>query len=336
MAVWPGGAKPFLWAQGEDGHNGSAMNLRFLEAFHWAVALQSVTRAAERLHLTQSALSARIAALEQELGVVLLDRRDKQQFRLTQAGQRFHGLAQQMLRLQRRVKEEMAGHARGTEPLGDADQRPVHLRIGAMESVLHSWLSDWLLSLRETLPAFELALTVDTSLELVAQLRRGQLDLVLASLPAADTGALRSQPLPSMPMVCLGPQSLPPLPGRRRRYGLKDLAAHELLTFQRGSQPHQALLQLFQDAGQEPPRIHTLSSVAALLQLVRAGFGIATLPQAVAQRALRESSAAGDVHILPCNFELAPLQLHASYRPDPASSLIETLLATVQPFAQRG
>ncbi|MEJ6006266.1 LysR family transcriptional regulator [Paucibacter sp. AS339] len=311
------------------------MNLRFLEAFHWAVSLQSVTRAAERLHLTQSALSARIAALEQELGVVLLDRRDKQQFRLTQAGQRFHGLAQQMLRLQRQVKEEMGRHGDGADK-DTGPRRPVHLRIGAIESVLHSWLSDWLLSVRETLPEFELALTVETSLELVEQLRRGQLDLVFASLPAADTAALRSRPLPSMSMACLGPQSLPPLRGRRRRYGLRDLAGQELLTFQRGSQPHQALLQLFQDAALEPPRIHTISSIAAMLQLVQAGFGIATLPLAVAQRVVRQQMPAVALQILPCNFELAPLLMHASYRPDPASDLIEELLASAQPFAEQG
>jgi DNA-binding transcriptional LysR family regulator len=54
------------------------MNLRFVEAFYWVASLKSVTRAAEKLFLTQSAMSSRIAALEEELGVLLLDRRDKQ------------------------------------------------------------------------------------------------------------------------------------------------------------------------------------------------------------------------------------------------------------------
>ena len=41
------------------------MNLRFVEAFHWVATLKSVTRAAEKLFLTQSAVSSRIAALEE-------------------------------------------------------------------------------------------------------------------------------------------------------------------------------------------------------------------------------------------------------------------------------
>ena len=64
------------------------MNLRFVEAFVWVARLQSITRAAEKLFLTQSAVSSRIASLEEELGVPLVDRRDRV-FRLTNAGNRF-------------------------------------------------------------------------------------------------------------------------------------------------------------------------------------------------------------------------------------------------------
>jgi DNA-binding transcriptional LysR family regulator len=89
------------------------MNLRFVEAFYWVVSLKSVSRAAEKLYITQSAMSSRIAALEEELGVLLLDRRDKQ-FRLTVAGMRFFNHAQRLLALQREIKSEMgAGRQRG-------------------------------------------------------------------------------------------------------------------------------------------------------------------------------------------------------------------------------
>ena len=50
------------------------MNLRFVEAFYWIASLKSISRAAEKLHLTQSAMSSRISTLEDELGVLLLDR----------------------------------------------------------------------------------------------------------------------------------------------------------------------------------------------------------------------------------------------------------------------
>ena len=146
------------------------MNLRFVEAFYWVVTLKSVTRAAEKLHLTQSAMSSRVAALEQELGTLLLDRRDKQ-FRVTVAGMRFHAHAEKLLALQRDIKAEMGGGA----------SQPVTLRVGAIESVVHSWLIDWLRDMRVRHPALALELTVEASPILVDQLQRGTLDLALAA-----------------------------------------------------------------------------------------------------------------------------------------------------------
>lgn len=283
------------------------MNLRFVEAFHWAVSLRSVTRAAEKLHITQSALSSRIAALEEELGVVLLDRRDKQ-FRLTLAGQRFHALAQRLLELQRQVKEEMGSNA----------GRPVALRIGAIESVVHSWLTGWLQEMRAGNPDFELELTVETSPVLVDQVRRGAQDLVFAAVPASDTTGVRTRALASMPMAFIGHRAL----HTRRRYALSDLAGFDLLTFQRGSQPHQSLLQLFQESGLPLPRVHAISSISAMVQLVEGGFGIATLPQAVAQQLGQWLP----LQALRSDTTLEPLPIHASYREDPSSQLTETVL----------
>ncbi len=154
--------------------------------------LKSVTRAAEKLSLTQSAMSSRIAALEEELGVMLLDRRERQ-FRLTIAGMRFLVHAQRMLELQREAKAEMGS---GTEPA-------VPLRLGAIESVLHSWLIPWIETLRAERPALALELTVETTPMLLEQMRRGTLDLAFAALPAAGEG-VRTRPLPPMEMVFVG------------------------------------------------------------------------------------------------------------------------------------
>lgn len=291
------------------------MNLRFVEAFSWAVSLKSVTRAAEKLHLTQSALSNRISSLEEELGVVLLDRRDKQ-FRLTVAGQRFHTLALQMLELQRQVKEEM-GSARG---------RAMVLRIGAIESVVHSWLTEWLQKMRETHPDFELELTVETSPVLVDQVRRGAQDLVFTAVPAAES-SVRTRLLPSMPMVFVGHLQL----HTKRRYTLAAIGEHDLLTFQRSSQPHQDLLQMFQDAALPKPRVHAISSISAMVQLVEGGFGIATLPQAAVERL----SSRLPLRVLRCEAPLAPLPIHASFREDPSSQLTEAVLDSALGFVSR-
>jgi DNA-binding transcriptional LysR family regulator len=285
------------------------VNLRSVESFYWVVMLRSVTRAAEKLHLTQSAMSSRVAMLEQELGVQLLDRRDKQ-FRITQAGQRFFGHAERLLELQCDIKAEM----------GTASIQPVLLKVGAFESASHSWLMDWVRSVHTANPMLALELTVETSPVLVDLLSRGALDLAIAALPATGTG-IRSLALPSMSMAFVGHAEL----HRRRRWSPAQLAEQELITFQRGSQPHVALLDLLNRSGAEPSRIHTVSSISAMSQLVEDGLGIATLPRQVLQRLRRRMP----LKALNCEAAMPPLPMHLSWRVDPTLVVQKALIDSV-------
>ena len=288
------------------------MNLRFVEAFYWVATLKSVSRAAEKLFLTQSAMSARVAALEEELGVLLLDRRDKQ-FRLTVAGSRFVSYSQKLLELQREIKTEM----------GSGMALSASLRIGAIESVLHSWLIPWIEKLRVEQPGLELELTVETTPVLMDQVQRGAQDIVFAALPAGGEG-VRTKALPAMAMCFVGQA----VQHRKRAYTLADLAKGELLTFQRGSQPHVALLDALRMAKIEQKRIHTISSISAMAQLVQGGFGVATLPLAAAERLVEVQG----LRVLKCNTSLPPLPLHASYRSDPATGLVDGVLKSALAF----
>ncbi|CAG1012561.1 HTH-type transcriptional regulator BenM [Burkholderiales bacterium] len=281
------------------------MNLRFVEAFYWVVTLKSVTRAADKLFLTQSAMSSRIAALETELGVLLLDRRDRR-FRLTVAGTRFYAHAQRLLELQRNIKAE----------LGSSASLAVSMRIGAIESVLHSWLMPWIGRLRADHPSLELELTVETTPVLLDQIRRGALDVALTALPAGTEG-IRSLALAPMEMVFVGNARQ----HKRRIYTIEELAELELLTFQRGSQPHVALTEIFHAAQLQARRIHTISSISAIVQLVLGGFGVATLPRSAIERFV----SAPELKVLKTKLVLPPLPIHLNYRIDPASPLLETV-----------
>ncbi|GDY38319.1 LysR family transcriptional regulator [Acidovorax sp. NB1] len=288
------------------------MNLRFVEAFYWVASLKSVTRAAEKLFLTQSAMSSRIAALEEELGVLLLDRRDKH-FKLTVAGARFLVYAKRMLELQRQLKAEM----------GSGGPLEVSIRLGAIESVLHSWLIPWVEQLRKDNPLLELELTVETTPVLLDQIRRGTLDAVFAALPAAADG-IRSQAVTPMEMVFVGNSKT----HRKRRYALEDFAGADILTFQRGSQPHVSLLDTLRQAQVEPRCVHTISSISAMVQLVQGGFGVATLPRLAVQRLL----AFPDLRALACDTALRPLPIHVSYHEDPSSPAMEAVVRSALSF----
>jgi DNA-binding transcriptional LysR family regulator len=289
------------------------MNLRFVEAFYWVATLQSVSRAAEKLYITQSAMSARIAALEQELGTVLLDRRDKQ-FRLTFAGQRFLKHAARLLELQREIKREMGGEV----------PPEVQMRIGAIESVLHSWLIPWVEQLRTEYPALELELSVETTPVLIELVRRGALDIVFTASPANAEG-VRSRSLPPMEMCFLGNAKV----HRRRLWRISDFADTDLMTFQRGSVPHVALVDQLKAAGVQPRKVHAISSISAMVQLVQGGFGVATLPLAAARRL---PDTAG-LKVLRCEQPLPALPIHANWRVDPSSGTAEQVLKSALAFA---
>lgn len=289
------------------------MNLRFVEAFYWVASLKSISRAAEKLCLTQSAMSSRIAKLEEELGVLLLDRSDKQ-FKLTGAGTRFLVHANQLLELQREAKADM----------GAGIEAPVSMRIGAIESVLHTWLIPWLEQLRLEQPGLELELAVETTPILTEQIQRGMLDLVFAVLPSSADG-VRNHALTPMDMVFVGN------PRRHTKdvYQLDELAELELLTFQKGSQPNVTLLDLFRQKRLQPKKVHGISSISAMVQLVQGGFGVALLPRAAVERLTGFAS----LKIMVCEEHLKSLPIHASYREDPTTNIIEKVVQSAILFA---
>lgn len=293
------------------------MNLRFVEAFYWTVSLKSVTRCAEKLFITQSAVSARIAALEEELGIALVDR-GQAGFAITTAGTRFFQYAGRMLELQQEARQQ----------LGAKQMLPERLRVGVIESVLHSWLVPWLDEIRRQFPEVAMELTVETTPVLTDQIRRGLQDLVIAALPASSEG-IEQIALDAMPMVWVTPPGM----FRKKTIALEEIAKHEMLTFQRGSQPHTALLERLKIrrsvAQTKGAKIHNISSLSAMIRLVKSDFGLATLPRA----ALEEPVRAKEVSVIQSEPSLAPLPIYLSFRSDPSAPLIQQATILVKQFS---
>ena len=290
------------------------MNLRFVEAFVWVARLKSITRGAEKLCLTQSAVSSRIAALEEELGTQLLDRRHPG-FRLSDAGTRFLVYADRLLALQSELKNE----------LGTPEEHPFSLRIGAIESVLHTWLIPMVDRLKKIVPKIEFELSIETTPLLNEQIKRGALDLVFSAIPATGEGIL-SETMPPLEMVLVGPEQM----AGDTPLALEAILGHELMTFQRGSQPHIALISALRNAGASSKRVHSISSVSALVRLVDSGFGLATLPRAVTEQ-LRQRNG---ICALESALQLDPLPVFASYWSDPAAPVLKQAVGAALAIAK--
>jgi len=288
------------------------VNLRFVETFVWVARLQSITRTAEKLFLTQSAVSSRISVLEEEIGAPLLDRRDRQ-FRLTHAGERFLVHAERLLALQSDLKSELGSH----------DATRFSLRIGSIETILHAWLIPTMEWVRRSKPNIEFELNVEITPVLCQQICRGSLDLIFAAEPAIGKGVV-SEKFPPLEMVFVGPASM----RGNENLSIDELLNRELLTFQRNSQPHLALLECLGNEGISGKRVHTVTSISALVKLVESGFGLATLPKV----AVNELKLHHSIVPIKTALQLVPLPLYASYLSPPATRELEESVADALAF----
>jgi DNA-binding transcriptional LysR family regulator len=81
----------------------------------------------------------------------------------------------------------------------------------------------------------------------------------------------------------------------------------------------------------EPKKVHAISSISAMVQLVQGGFGVALLPRIAVQRL----TGFADLKLLNCDVQLKSLPIHASYRTSPTSSMVETVVESAVEFAGR-
>ncbi|MFM0527321.1 MULTISPECIES: LysR family transcriptional regulator [Paraburkholderia] len=282
------------------------MNLRFLETFVWLARLRSFRLTAERLHATQAAISSRISALEQELGVRLFERGPKEAT-LTQNGTKALPFAEQMLKLNQAM----------ISSVGDRSKVSGLLRLGAIESIVHTWLPDLLKRIRDEYPNLAIELTSDTSSNLSTQLINGHIDVSFQTTAIAVSD-MTNVPLGSLPMRWM---ASPVLNLSAQALTEAELSAYPVLSFARHSPPHEFLANLFAASGDAQVQINCLSSVAAIIRLVVDGFGIAVLPPAFVMRELE----AGQLQLLQVTHRVPALPLVAAYRRTPDSLLSESI-----------
>ncbi|KTB67668.1 MULTISPECIES: LysR family transcriptional regulator [Pseudomonas] len=290
------------------------MNLKFLETFVWVAKLKSFRLTAEKLFTTQASISSRIAVLESELGVKLF-LRDSRGVSLTPEGLKVLDYAEQMMVTMQGLKQS----------LETTSSKVGRIRIGAMDTVIHTWLSQLVAQLMEHFPRVEIELVADTALNLSDQLQKGFLDLILQTdLLRLET--VRSLELASHPMAWIvASQSI----YNRDYASLAELAQERIITYSKNSHPHQDVLSLMQANGVASPRMNCVNSVSAITRLLRDGFGIGALPPVL----VMEELARGELVMLPMEQRLPNLQVVVSWRV--GVELVEEIVGLCQKVVAR-
>ncbi len=291
------------------------MNMRFLETFVWLAKLRNFRVTAEKLHTTQAAVSSRIATLEQELGVRLFDRGDRE-VTLTHEGGKALVFADRMVR----TMHEMMGS------LKDRTLYTGVIRIGVIESIIHAWFPELMARIHRTYPQLEVELSGDTTIKLMEQFGKGHLDLILQTDNVVAAG-VQNLALCDFPMRWVGATSLD-LHGEQLTLG--DLANFPILSFSRNSGPHRFLERLFDERVGRSVHVNCMTSVSAMIRLVVDGFGLAMIPPAIIQREL----ANGDVQMLKLDIEMPDMPLVCSFRSGLETPLFQQVAVEAQQTAQ--
>lgn len=245
------------------------LELSDLEAFVVLADLLHFGRAAERLHVTQPALSKRIKRLEEKVGGALLVRRYRA-VRLTEVGRLLLGRARIVLREAAATLDLSQRAVRGEAGL---------LRIGFGIASLLGLLPDVLLRFRRAYPNVQLQLRDMSTPDQVSALADGGIDIGFVRLPLVDNRLALRPVLDERLVAALGPRS-----PWRKDIGLRSLAAEPFLTVTRGTSAsfHDHVLSVCVAAGFAPRIVQEASELFTVLSLVRAGLGVALVPRSAA------------------------------------------------------
>lgn len=245
------------------------MELRHLRSFLAVAETLNFSRAAERLHLSQPALSRQVQELELDLAVALFNR-EKGRVTLTEAGRTLIEHARELLARSENAASHVQAVSRGecaTVEVGYAPSLAVQLLPLVLERLAQSH------------PSMNLRMHDMSSDEMNAGLKAGTLHLAytVGASVLAEAGLVK-ETLVSYP-VCVAMSRTHPW-ARRKQVSLTDLASAPLLGYARSAYPEypRFVESLFTPVKMKPRIAAEFDSVSSLLLRLEAGSGVALVP----------------------------------------------------------
>lgn len=270
------------------------MKIRNLDTFYWIASLQSFRAAAEKLNLTQPAVTTRIHMLEQDLGTEVF-LREVRNAQLTPAGRLLLPFAEQLMALEQDVLATFANTTKIKQKI----------RLGSSETIVSTWLPDFLSQLSTSQPGHSFDLTVDSTDNLRNALVAREIDIAFLMGPVAEVSVTNTD-LCAFEMVFA---AAPRIASRCKGWSTTDVASQKVLTFAQNTKPSRQLRELLAPHTTDTLDMTTSSSLGALVRLAKTGYGICAMPRAVITPELQN----GELRELPINFDIPSISFTASY-----------------------
>ncbi len=243
----------------------SLLELRHLKTLQALRDLGNLSRAAQLLNLTQSALSYQLKALEEHYGAVLFERKSNPVV-FTAPGRRLLQVADAVLPLVEEGERDIARLVSGATG---------SLRIAVECHTCFDWLMPSMDALRARWPEVELDIVSGFHADPVGLLKQDRAELAIVSDSDAEEADVRVFPLFEFEIVALLPMGHPLL--ARPWLDAADFAGQPLITYPVPDDMLDLVRRVLKPAGIAPPR-RTTELTVAMLQLVASGRGLAALP----------------------------------------------------------
>ena len=249
------------------------LELRHLRLVSAIAATGSVTKAAEQLHLTQSALSHQLRDIEGRFKTAFFVRLGRRMM-LTASGERVLQTAQRVLEDVDRAEEDVRRLAGGAEGV---------IRVCTQCNTGYHWLAPLLATFSRKHPNVVVNVMADATRRPVAALLQGEIDLAVLSDTTRERG-LRVRPLFDDEMVVIVAPRHPFL--RRGWVTPRELADEHLLLYTSVKEESFVLQKVLGPAGLVAKRVSFIMLTEAMIELARAGIGVGVLPRWSAERAI--------------------------------------------------
>ncbi|MGN7824986.1 LysR family transcriptional regulator [Chitinophaga sp. 22536] len=226
------------------------------------VAEGSLTRAAGKMYLTQSALSHQLKDLEKRTGLPMFERVNKKLL-LTAAGRRVMESATNILPQLTRLQEDIQAYRKG---------KLQTLRISTECYTCYHWLPRVITELKSKHPHVEISIVAAATQKPLSYLLNGELDVAIISDNAAPAG-VHTHTLFHDEVVVVLPRNHP-FVGHKKSLTAEDFATEHLLSYDVAEEAgtHNMMRDFFRES--RPKAITRLQLTEAIVEMIRAGMGI--------------------------------------------------------------
>lgn len=255
------------------------LNLNQLKAFYYAAQCCSITLAADKLFITQPAVSMQIKALEEQYGTKLFVRR-KKKLELTDTGRNLYQISKKIFGLVDQAEQMLA---RSKEVL----------KFGSSKTLVRYRLAGYISRFQSSHPGIQIQIHEGSSEEMVQSVLKGEIDIALAGRCDLDAERLEVIPFTRDEVVLVASPSHPL--SSRQTVSIADLSGETLILREKGSGTRRVVEKVLEQTSIIPASFIESANVDFIKELVRIGDGITM----VARMGVDPDVSKGQLKIIP-------------------------------------